>query len=85
MKKSMILLPAILLNLGACNSPSSKNEPTHMEPKKSENASQTFNLDTTNIKSGQNYYQCPMDLEVISDIAGACPKCGMDLEAITKK
>lgn len=85
MKKSMILLSAILLILGACNNPSSKNEPTHMEPKKSENASQTFNLDTTNIKSGQNYYQCPMDLEVISDKAGACPKCGMDLEAITKK
>lgn len=81
----MILLPAILLNLGACNSPSSKNEPTHMESMKSETASQNFNLDTTNLKNGQTYYQCPMDLEVISDKAGACPKCGMDLEVMTKK
>ncbi len=85
MKKSIIPLSAIFLILGSCNSPSSKNEPTHVEPMKSKNVSQNFNLDTTNLKSGQTYYQCPMDLEVISDKAGACPKCGMDLKVMTKK
>jgi hypothetical protein len=28
-------------------------------------------------------YQCPMDLEVVSDKPGQCPKCGMDLEKAT--
>ncbi|MBF0619399.1 MAG: hypothetical protein HQL19_04465 [Candidatus Omnitrophica bacterium] len=26
-------------------------------------------------------YTCPMHPEVVSDVPGKCPKCGMDLEA----
>ncbi len=85
MKKTIFFSTTILLVLAACNNPTAKNNPTPMEPMKSENTSQTFNLDTTVLKSGQSFYQCPMDLEVISDKAGACPKCGMDLEVVTKK
>ena len=28
-------------------------------------------------------FQCPMDAEVISDIAGNCPLCHMDLSEVT--
>lgn len=80
MKKTMTFLIAFLLILAACNSSSTKNEPM-----KSDKPSQTFNLDTNALKSGQSYYQCPMDLEVISDKAGPCPKCGMDLEKRIKQ
>lgn len=31
------------------------------------------------LKPGQEYYQCPMDIEVLSDKPGECPKCGMAL------
>ena len=92
MKNKMILSAAVLLFLGACNNPATKNEATKNEPSsaireptKKDSAVQKFNFDTTTLKSGQTFYQCPMDLEVISDKAGACPICGMDLEANTKQ
>lgn len=44
-----------------------------------DNNRQTFNLDTTKLKSGETFYQCEMDPEVISDKPGNCPKCGMEL------
>ena len=40
---------------------------------------QNFNLDTAKLKSGEIYYQCEMNPEVISDSAGHCPKCDMEL------
>jgi Cu+-exporting ATPase len=49
------------------------------------NTSQTFNLDTTKLKSGGEFYQCEMDPEIISDKPGDCPKCGMELEKKEKK
>lgn len=47
-------------------------------------AVQTFNLDTTRLKSGEPFYQCTMDPEVLSEKPGACPKCGMDLTEMKK-
>lgn len=79
MKKTIILSVAVIaLTLGACNSSSNKNETTN-------STTQTFNLDTTKLKSGETFYQCPMDPEIISDKPGSCPKCGMDLEKVEKK
>lgn len=84
-----MMISVFFLILASCNNPASKNEPiknepTASEPIKKENTVQQFKFDTTTLKSGQSYYQCPMDLEVISDKSGACPVCGMDLEAIIK-
>jgi len=75
MKKTIVISAAILLILGAC-----KNTTTTTN-----NNLQTFNLDTNTLKSGQAFYQCPMDLEILSDKAGTCPKCKMDLEVRTKQ
>lgn len=47
--------------------------------------SQTFNLDTTKLKSGEVFYQCTMDPQVISDKPGVCPICEMDLSEMKKK
>jgi RND family efflux transporter MFP subunit len=33
------------------------------------------------LKDGAEYYACPMDAQVVSDTAGKCPVCGMNLEA----
>ncbi len=42
-------------------------------------------LDTTKLKSGDPYYQCEMDPDVISDKPGSCSKCSMDLVKKQKK
>lgn len=76
MKKTIIYFAmACVLITTAC-----KNSP----PKDDKNAVQTFNLDTTRLKSGETFYQCTMDREVLSDKPGACPKCGMDLTEMKK-
>ena len=81
MKKLIILsITAIMFILGACHSSPVKNEPANNNA-----TSQIFNLDTTKLKSGEIFYQCEMDPEVISDKPGKCPKCGMDLEKSEKK
>lgn len=77
MKKINILAVAILLlTLGACNEPA--------QNKQGNEVSQNFNLDTTSLKKGDTFYQCEMDLEVISDKPGSCPKCEMDLTELKK-
>lgn len=80
MKKIIILsATALALMLDACNSSSNKTEQTN-------STSQIFNLDTTKLKSGETFYQCVcMDPEVLSDKAGDCPKCDMELTEIKKK
>ncbi len=43
-------------------------------------------VDTTKMKTGEAYYQCPMHPEVISDKTGTCEKCGgMELQKMEKK
>ena len=76
-KKTIIHLAVIVLMLTACNNSSKKNE-------SSNNSSQSFNIDTTQMKSGSMYYQCEMHPSVISDMPGNCPKCGMELIEIKK-
>lgn len=90
MKNKIIFSVVVVLILGACNNPSTKNKTTQNEPAENESikldsTSQIFNLDTNGLKRGQTFYQCPMDLQVISDKAGLCPVCGMDLEIMTKQ
>lgn len=67
---------SLTLILGACNT--SSNKPTN-------DSSQVFNLDTTKLKSGETFYQCEMHPEVLSDKAGNCPKCDMELSEMKKK
>lgn len=89
MKKAIIIaFAAIALILGACNSSSTKNEQTNStdtSKTQSVNTTQQFNLDTTKLKTGEVFYQCPMDKDEISNKPGSCPKCGMDLEKVIKQ
>jgi len=39
-------------------------------------------VDAPAVRSGAGKYTCPMHPEVVSDRMGACPKCGMALEAV---
>jgi len=52
---------------------------------KTNSPSQSFKFDTTTVKSGEVFYQCPMHPAVISDKPGDCPVCGMPLEKIVKQ
>jgi hypothetical protein len=51
---------------------------------KTDSAPQTFKFDTTTVKTGEAFYQCPMHPAVISNKPGDCPECGMPLEKKTK-
>jgi hypothetical protein len=87
--RKTIILSAVALSLmfGACNSSSTKSEQTSStdtSATKGANTSQTFNLDTTKLKSGETFYQCEMHPEVLSDKPGSCPKCGMALVEMKK-
>ena len=66
--KKAIMLSAVTLSLllSACGSSLSTKGST-----------ETF--DTTKLKTGESYFQCEMNPEVISDKPGSCSKCGMDL------
>lgn len=76
MKKAIIYSAfAFFLITTACKNSPAKNE---------NGAAQTFALDTTSLKSGEAFYQCTMDTQVISDKPGSCPVCHMDLTEMTK-
>ncbi len=78
MKKTFsIAILVFVIIFAGCNQPSGNAK--HHDPH------QVFNLDTTQLKTGDVYYQCPMDTEVISDEEGQCPKCEMDLHKKIKK
>lgn len=75
MKKIIIVSISVLsLAFSACNSSSNNQD---------KNSSQTF--DTTKLRTGEVYYQCEMNPEVISDKPGKCIKCDMDLIKVEKK
>lgn len=81
MKKLIFITSSLLLvMLIACNNASVSNQPAQ-----DKRDMQTFNLDTSNLKRGQIFYQCSMDPQVISDKPGSCPVCGMDLSEIKKQ
>ncbi|HRH64776.1 MAG TPA: heavy metal-binding domain-containing protein [Bacteroidia bacterium] len=81
MKNKIILSATLFLMLSiGC-----KNSNNQTGANKTDSTSQTFNLDTTKLKTGDVYYQCEMHPEVISDKSGSCPKCGMDLSEIKKQ
>ena len=48
--------------------------------KGNENKQESSGMDTVKTNSVKTEYTCPMHPEVISDTAGTCPQCGMDLE-----
>ena len=83
MRKAIILSMAVFaLTLAACSSSSNTSDQkksTDSTTTQGSSTSQTFDLDTTKLKSGETFYQCSMHLEVLSDKSGSCPKCGMDL------
>ena len=83
MKKHILFLAAGIVMLLACK-PSTKTNDKNATVQ-SADSTQIFNLDTTALAAGAVYYQCPMDPEEISDKPGVCPKCGMELEPVTKK
>ncbi len=76
----IISAAAVIIAFTACNSSSTKTDSAKVE-----SSSQIFNLDTTKLKSGESFYQCEMDPEVLSDKPGNCPKCGMALIERTKQ
>ncbi len=77
MKKIIYLITSITLVFVACN-----GGPANTGEAKS---TQVANIDTTKMKSGQVFYQCEMHPEVLSDKAGTCSTCGMELEKVIKK
>ncbi len=89
MKKIILLILACsALLFWACNSASTDNKQTNVADTtktQATNVAQQFNVDTTKLKTGDVFYQCEMNPEVLSDTSGSCPKCGMDLVKITKK
>ncbi len=86
MKKSLLFVAGILIMLGACTSSTTTKGDKDKDAKvQSADSTQIFNLDTTKLAAGAVFYQCPMDLAEISDKPGTCPKCGMELEQMTKK
>lgn len=88
-KISILLLAVIFIFLAdACSNSSTKNNQTNSADSTKThtvNTEQTFELDTTKLRSGDAFYQCVMDKEVLSDKPGSCPKCGMDLSEIKKQ
>jgi len=89
MKKSILLIvSAASLILASCNNSSKNSEKnTDVDSTKSQSTitAQSFNIDTTKLKSGDTFYQCEMNPEVLSDKPGSCPTCGMDLSEIKKQ
>ena len=84
MKKNFLLAASVVMILGACGNSTTTHSDNDAKVQ-SADSTQVFDLDTTTLAAGTVFYQCPMDLEEISDRPGACPKCGMDLEPVTKK
>jgi Heavy metal binding domain len=88
MKRAIIISAGILaLFFGACKNSTNKNEQAKSTDTTSEqtvNSTQNFELDTTKLKSGETFYQCVMDREVLSDKPGSCPKCEMALSGRKK-
>lgn len=78
MKYFAIVITMIVMAFVSC-SDKSKNEQPDSE------TNQIINLDTTGLKSGDKFYQCEMDPEVISGKPGNCPKCGMVLTERSKQ
>ena len=78
MKTKIIFHTAvIILIFTACNHSAKKSESAN-------SSSQVFNLDTTGLKSGSRFYQCEMHPDIVSDMPGNCPKCGMELMEMKK-
>jgi len=88
MKKSIILSATVAtLFFGACNnSPKNVEQTNSPDSVKTENvnSTQSFNLDTTKLKSGEVFYQCEMHADINSEKPGICPKCEMDLSELKK-
>ena len=73
MKKAIVTLFVVgIILFNACSS------------SKTGNNVQSFNFDTTVVKAGNSFYQCPMHLKILSDKPGDCPDCGMALEKKSK-
>lgn len=87
MKKQILLaVSTALLFIGGCSSPAPKNDQNvATDSSATMKKEQSANLDTTKLKAGDTFYQCEMDLGVLSDKPGSCPKCGMDLSEMKKK
>ena len=83
-KAILISAAAITMIVSSCSSPAPTDGSQDAKIQSADSA-QNFSFDTATLAAGTTYYQCPMDLEQISDKPGSCPKCGMDLQQMTKK
>ena len=77
MKKITLLTATIALLIVGCTNSSTKTE--------DKKTAQTMTADTTKMKTGDIYYQCEMHPDVLSDKAGTCTKCDMELVKMVKK
>jgi len=75
MKKITLLSALIIASLTGCPNRQAKDA----------TAAQQEKVDTTKLKSGDVYYQCEMDPQILSSKADTCSKCGMDLVKMIKK
>ena len=80
------MLSAISLLIASCTTSSNNAEKVSAtDSVRPAATAQIFNLDTTSLKAGEKYYQCEMNLEILSDKPGSCPTCGMDLSEMKKQ
>jgi predicted nucleic acid binding AN1-type Zn finger protein len=86
MKKSIIYSATVVaLILSACNNSSKKVEQTNSTDSSKVQTVKTTAFDTTTLKAGDAFYQCPMHAEVLSNKMDKCPKCEMDLLEMKRK
>jgi hypothetical protein len=87
---SVFLLSVILL--GACKQEAPKSAtppPVVQKESKSDKIDSTIirdkNVDVASLDKNKDgkVFQCSMDAQVISDVAGQCPICKMDLSEVT--
>ena len=85
MKKSIIYSATVVaLILSSCSNSTKKVEQTNSTDSSKVQNVKTSSFDTSKLKNGESFYQCPMNLEVISDKIGKCPKFEMDLMEMKK-
>jgi flagellar basal body-associated protein FliL len=92
MKFMKMLLPSIsiigiMLVIMGCGNKKDENTAKQTADEKQTEVSLVqegeINVDAIDTNKDGKVYQCPMDVNVISDKAGICPLCKMDLEKVT--
>jgi Cu(I)/Ag(I) efflux system membrane fusion protein len=79
MKSKLIIIAFAAICFAACGNSGQRSESAET---KQDSTKQDTSLIGPQV-GDRVIYQCPMHPEEVSDKAGQCPKCGMDLEKVT--